>query len=90
MLQRALNAENKRLIKKATASVPSPVTNIRSYLAEKGAEAPDDNAFLDKFAATLLQYYGEREVMPFPIDVTEEIEQLRREKYSQRSWNYRL
>lgn len=90
MLQQALNAENKRLIKKATASVPSPVTNIRSYLAEKGAEAPDDNAFLDKFAATLLQYYGEREVMPFPIDVTQEIEQLRREKYTQRSWNYRL
>ena len=89
-LQKALNAGNRRLIRKATASVPSPGTNIRPYLAEKGAEAPDCNTFLDKFAAALLQHYCEREVMPLPAESLEEIEKLRREKYTQRSWNYRL
>jgi len=90
MLQRALNAENKRLIKKATASVPSPVTNIRSYLAERGGDAPDTDRFLEMFAKELLVHYGGGELMPFPGDALEEIERLRKEKYTRRSWNYRL
>ena len=90
MLQRALNAGNRRLIKKATASVPSPVTNIRSYLAEVGADAPGISIFMEMFVTNLLLHYGESEVMSLPTDAVAEIEQLRKDKYTQRSWNYRL
>lgn len=89
-LQRALATENKSPVRKATASVPSLVTNIRSYLVEKAAEAPEIDAFLEIFAAQLLLYYGEREVMPLPADALEVIGQLRKDKYTCRSWNYRL
>ena len=89
-LQSALNTENKRPIKKATASVPSPVTNIRSYLAAKGADAPEMNTFLEMFAAQLLLHYGESEIMELPAEALEAIAQLQKDKYTCRSWNYRL
>ena len=89
-LQSALNTRTKRLIKKATASVPSPVTNIRSYLVDKGADAPGMKAFLEMFAAQLLVYYGESEIMQLPADALEAIGQLQKDKYTCRSWNYRL
>jgi lipoate-protein ligase A len=89
-LQQALAAEHESPVKKATASVPSPVTNIRSYLAEKGADAPEIDAFLEIFAAELLLHYGEREVTPLPADAPEAIGQLQKDKYTCRNWNYRL
>lgn len=90
MLQQALNAENKRLIKKATASVPSPVTNIRSYLAAQNCDAPDTPSFIVQFTKQLMHYCGEEELTPLPTDVFEQIQQLQKDKYSSRSWNYRL
>jgi len=89
-LQQALAAEHESPVKKATASVPSPVTNIRSYLAEKGVDAPEIDAFLEIFAAQLLLYYGEKEITLLPADGLEAIGQLQKDKYICRSWNYRL
>ncbi|MEN6589050.1 MAG: lipoate--protein ligase family protein [Proteiniphilum sp.] len=89
-LQQALAVENERPVKKATASVPSPVTNIRSYLVDKGADAPGMNAFLEMFAAQLLLHYGESEIMELPAEALEAIGQLQKDKYTCRSWNYRL
>ncbi len=89
-LQRALNAGNRQLIRKATTSVPSPVINIRSYLAEIGEDAPAMEVFLGVFIKKLLLHYGESEVLPLPAEAEAEIEQLRKEKYTRRSWNYRL
>jgi lipoate-protein ligase A len=90
VLQRALAPENNRLIRKATASVPSPVINIRRYLAESGLDAPATSSFIEQFITRLLLYYGENEVTPLPTDAFEQIEQLQKDKYSSRSWNYRL
>lgn len=89
-LQQALAAENESPVRKATASIPSPVTNIRSYLVDKGADAPGMNAFLEMFAAQLLLYYGESEIMELPAEALEAIGQLQKNKYTCRSWNYRL
>jgi Lipoate-protein ligase A len=49
ILQKALTAERKNLFKKATASVPSPVKNIRTFLGEKKGDAPERNLFFDLF-----------------------------------------
>ena len=81
-LQRALNAGNRQLIRKATTSVPSPVINIRSYLAEIGEDAPAMEVFLGVFIKKLLLHYGESEVLPLPAEAEAEIEQLRKEKYT--------
>ncbi|MCE5177922.1 MAG: lipoate--protein ligase family protein [Porphyromonadaceae bacterium] len=90
MLQRALTSENGRPIKKATPSVPSPVTNIRTYLARGGAGTSDITVFLERITTQLLLYYGEKEIRPLLTNALEEVEQLRQEKYTQQSWNCRL
>lgn len=90
MLQRALTSENGRPIKKATPSVPSPVTNIRTYLARGGAGTSDITVFLERITTQFLLYYGEKEIRPLLTNALEEVEQLRQEKYTQQSWNCRL
>ncbi len=90
VLQRALASENSKLIRKATASVPSPVTNIRNYLAAQNRDDVDTRSFVERFTRELLHYYGEEELTPLPADALEQIQQLQKEKYSARSWNYRL
>lgn len=90
MLERALTPELKNPIKKATASVPSPVMNIRSYLAEKGMNPPNILTFISQVSSQLLTYYGEKDLTSLPIEAYQHIERLLKEKYTSRSWNYRL
>lgn len=90
MLKRALSAENNRLVGKATVSVPSPVTNIRNYLTRNGVVTSDTTVFLARVITHFLSYYGEKETRQLMTNTLEEVEQLRQEKYTQQSWNYRL
>lgn len=89
-LQRALTAENGRLIKKATPSVPSPVRNIRTFLAEKTVNPPETIVFLEMLTRRLLIYYTLDQLTPLRNDEISEIEELQRTKYTQRDWNYRM
>lgn len=90
VLQRALTADNRSLIKKATASVPSPVTNIRSYLFSGRYNAPETNLFFALFTRELRVYYGIEAVTVFLKEEVAQIEELQKSKYTQRSWNYRM
>ena len=90
VLQRALTAENRSLIQKATASVPNPVMNIRSYLASEGGETPETAGFFDLFTRELVSYFSVNDPTFFRDEEIAEIEELQRSKYTQCSWNYRM
>lgn len=90
MLQRALTSENGRLVKKATASVPSPVLNIRSFLMEQHGVDLDTTLFFEMLTRKLQVYYGIKEVITLQNEEIAQIEELKRNKYTQRDWNYRM
>ena len=56
-LHRALNPAGRDLMRKATASVPSPVKNIRPFLKQRNGVAPDRPEFFCDFILHLLNYY---------------------------------
>lgn len=89
-LQNALSPEFKNLNKKATASVPSPVRNIRNYLSEKGQEAFLATDFFTLFAQKMQEYYQTSAFIALSDEDIAEIEALRKGKYTQRVWNYRM
>ena len=90
MLQRALTSDDRNRIKKATASVPSPVINIRSFLSSMNGDAPDTQLFFELFSHELLTLLGSEELTVLHPAEIAEIESLQKEKYIQRSWNYRM
>jgi lipoate-protein ligase A len=90
MLLRALTSDNRNRIKKATASVPSPVINIRSYLSSMSRDAPDTPLFFDLFTRELLTLLGSEELTVLHPAEIAAIAALQRSKYIQRSWNYRM
>lgn len=89
-LQKSLSPEEINRIKKATPSVPSPVRNIRSFLAEKKKSAPEAAVFFDMFTRKLLAYYGLDKITTLRDEEISEIEELQMSKYTQRDWNYRM
>lgn len=89
MLQKALNPEKRDLVSKATASVPSPVKNIRSYLLEKGVNM-ESTLFFHLFAQQIATLLGCNHVGSFSDQDIENIMAIQRDKYMQRTWNYRL
>jgi lipoate-protein ligase A len=90
MLQKALSPELANRFKKATASVPSPVINIRSYLSSMSGDAPDTQLFFDLFSRELLLLFGSEELTVLHPAEIAEITELQKNKYIQRSWNYRM
>ena len=90
MLQKALTSDNRNRIKKATASVPSPVINIRTYLSSMSGDAPDTQLFFDLFSRELLNLLGSEELTVLHPSEIAEIEVLQTSKYIQRNWNYRM
>jgi len=90
MLQKALSPESANRFKKATASVPSPVMNIRSYISSERGEAPETADFFNLFTRELVTYYGLNDPVFFRDDEIAEIAELQRSKYTRRSWNYRM
>ncbi len=90
MLSKALSAEKRDLVKKATASVLSPVMNIRSYLEKRGGSYPESEQFFQQFARQIALLLDSSDIAVFYDEEKAKIEKLRREKYSQQNWNYRM
>ncbi|SFL14879.1 lipoate--protein ligase family protein [Proteiniphilum acetatigenes] len=90
MLSKALNPEQRDLVRKATASIPSPVKNIRSYLKKIKGINPEPEQFFRQFARQIGLILGTNHIGTFGNHDKEEIEKLQRDKYVQRSWNYRM
>lgn len=88
-LRQTLSPERRDLIKRATASVPSPVRNIRDYLLEQNGSAPYKDDFFDHFVLKMLIYYNLPSLTSFSNDDIEAITELQKSKYTQRDWNYR-
>ncbi|MBF6596900.1 MAG: lipoate--protein ligase family protein [Fermentimonas sp.] len=89
-LQNALSSKQKDITKKATASVPSPVINIYTYLLNKNRDVPTISTFLDDLTDRLLCYFNVLELATLHDSDIELIEELRRSKYTNREWNYRM
>ena len=89
-LQNALSSKQKDITKKATASVPSPVINIQTYLFNKNGDAPTISTFLDSLTDRLLRYFNVLKPTLLQEYDIESIEELRRSKYTNREWNYRM
>jgi lipoate-protein ligase A len=90
VLQKALSSKQKNTIKRATASVPSPVINIKTFLLESRGSAPDITQFTENIIKSLLSYYRSDKMLKLQEKDIEVIETLRKAKYIQRDWNYRM
>lgn len=89
MLKHALHSENRTLITKATASVLSPVCNIRDWLKKKEGIAPEVEPFFQQWISQMALLLAAEEVRTFRGDEVPRIEELQKEKYTRRDWNYR-
>ena len=89
-LQNALSSKQQNTIKKATASVRSPVINIHTYFFKKNGIAVTTSGFLDKLTDGLMHHFNVIELTSFQDSDIELIEELRRSKYTNREWNYRM
>lgn len=90
ILQKALTSKQKDYTRKGTPSVPSPVINIHNYLvAEKGVAYETDQFFL-LLTNNLLKYFKASELSTFNEIERESVEIIRKSKYIQRDWNYRM
>ncbi len=89
-LQNSLSSKQKDLTKKATASVPSPVTNIYTFITNKIGHAPEVSEFFGSLTNNLMSYFNVSELLMLKDSDIESIEELRKSKYIQREWNYRM
>ncbi|HAC72123.1 MAG: biotin/lipoate A/B protein ligase family protein [Petrimonas sp.] len=89
-LKRSLSPEKRNLITKATASVPSPVKNISSFLKEEKRNPFSFREFVKRFVDESMKYFNIAGLTSFSPAEVEAIETLQREKYSQRTWNYKM
>jgi lipoate-protein ligase A len=89
-LHRSLNPERRDLVAKATASVPSPVKNISAFLKEERIDPPSFTQFAERFATQMMRHLEIDGITPLSPADEERIEVLRRSKYAQREWNYRM
>lgn len=89
-LKRSLSPEKRNLITKATASVPSPVKNISSFLKEEKRNPFSFREFVKRFVDESMKHFDVGTLTSFSQADVEAIEALQREKYSQREWNYKM
>ena len=89
-MQKALSSKHKNTIKKDTVSVSSPVINIKTFLLESKGNAPDIISFFEMIKNRLLFFFNIKETINLQKDDIDKIEELRRNKYIQRDWNYRM
>ena len=89
-LQQVLNPEKRDVIRKATASILSPVKNICTFIEQKGGVAPDKSTFFEKFTRILLDFYDIEVLTSFSGEEMEKIRALQSDKYTQQTWNYIL
>lgn len=89
MLKRALRSEDRTLVKKATASVVSPVCNIRDFLLERIGTAPEIESFYQQWIDQMAQSLRAKVGISFTSTDIAAIEMLQKDKYTRRNWNYR-
>lgn len=89
-LQKSLSSSQKNTIKRATASVPSPVINIKTFLLKKDGVAPEKHQFFEMIIKRLLTYFDINEPKELQKEDIQTIEELRENKYIKREWNYRM
>lgn len=89
VLQKALSPERRDFVQKATASVVSPVRNIRDYLIEKNGIAPNRDDFFDLLSIRFMEHFGVDRLSAFTDEEVEAISALQMEKYRVREWNYK-
>lgn len=87
-LQHSLTVKEKDNNLKGTASVPSVVKNIRTFLEEQTGEAPGKHDFFDMCIKNFSEYYGTSVQSLAQADVSEIIS-LENHKYTQSEWNLR-
>jgi len=87
-LQKSLTVKEKDNSLKGTASVPSVVKNIRTFLEEQTGEAPGKHDFFDMCIKNFSEYYGTSVQSLAQADVSEIIS-LENHKYTQSEWNLR-
>ena len=78
----ALNPEKRDVIRKATASVRSPVKNISTFIEKKNGMAPDKSVFFGEFTRILLDFYGIDALTSFSDEEMEKIHALQNNKYT--------
>ena len=89
-LQKSLTPSSKIHCKKATSSVPSPVKNIRSFCEETLRETLSAGDFFLSFTWTILCYYKAERLSPLLPKDKKQIDILRRSKYAQQKWNFKM
>lgn len=89
MLRGSLTPAKRDLVKKATQSVVSPVTNINCSLSGENGSPPDTDSFFKSLKDLFVDYYEANGITDFSDADIVEIEKLQREKYTNREWNYR-
>lgn len=86
----ALQSEKKHQIEaKGIASVPSPVKNIRQFLAEQKLHTPDANEFFEAFSQALSVFLNCENAADIQTRLHQKIVLLRDSKYSSDQWNKR-
>ncbi|MFA6701202.1 MAG: lipoate--protein ligase family protein [Dysgonamonadaceae bacterium] len=90
-LETGVSIENNEVIKKKrTASIKSPVTNIRTFLLENEILAPNTDCFFQLFIERLMNYFHIDKLSQLSEHDMEQIDKLRKRKYNQPVWNYKL
>jgi len=89
LLQRCLTPNSAGRIKAAVASVPSPVRNIRDFSREKRLEAPDTQAFVEKFALELMHCLPRLVPMDFTSEEATEIAEIADKTYCSTAWTFK-
>jgi len=88
-LQLALSSKSPETNTRAIPSVPSPVKNIRTWLSEKGLEAPVSEHFFSLLQKQLLDYHQQDSSFRLSESETVQIEKLFVSKYESKDWNFR-
>ncbi len=87
-LQHSLTVKEKDNNLKGTASVPSVVKNIRTFLEEQTGMAPDKKEFFELCVKQFSTYYGTSVSLLTQTEVAE-ILAIENQKYTQHEWNFR-
>ena len=88
-LENALTSRFKSTMIKAILSVHSPVRNIRSYMNDRGLEAPLAETFFTQFTLKMLERYPSDSVSGFSKDEISKILHLQNMRYESFEWNYK-
>lgn len=90
-LRQALSPKKREnIIIKATPSVPSAVKNMRLFLSQQNLPSPLATDFFGDFSRRMLRYFNEPNFLQISDEEVVVIQTIAKEKYSQKTWNFRM